>query len=149
MYTIQIYGKVNMTNEFKMYKHQKFYSFYESFKKFINLNSKINKQSVKHIYECFYIFSDMYIRMNFHNKTLIKVDNIENNNNSIESNISICNDIHNEILYVQHFNKDNNKSIKIILYLNKQKIQKTYLNCKKKINIMSKDFTISSILSDD
>ena len=143
-----------MTEDYKMYKHQNFETYHFALKKFISLNSKINKQIIKPLYESLKIFYNMSINMAIHDmsdETLIEIANQKvkyiignfKNNNNIESNISICNDINNEILYIKHFNKSNNKYIKIVFYSNKKKM---YLQ---KSKSKLKDFSISSILSND
>jgi hypothetical protein len=142
-----------MTGDYTMYKHQNFDSYYNALKKFVSLNSKINKRILKSIYESVNIFYKMSSRIeidihDMSNETLInqKVEYIISNvkNNNIESNISVCNDINNEILYITHFNNSNNKYIKIMLYTNKKKV---YLSRQKKEKLI--DFTIESILSND
>jgi len=150
MYTIQVYGKITMMDDCKLYKHQKFDTYSFALKKFISLNLKINKQIMKPIHECFNMFYKMSRIKRHHISDDQKIKYIIGNfkNNNIESNISICNDINNEIVYVKHFNKSNNKLIKIIMYFNKQKNNNKQKSNNKQKNKL-KDFSISSILLDD
>lgn len=121
MYTIQIYGKCGIHNEYKLYKHQNFDTYNKALNKFIKFNCKINKHVSEHIYNASTFIHNIPI-VKFDSNDNIKLKHVIGNfkNDNIETSISICNDNNNEIINIKHFNINNHKYIKIIIYINKK-----------------------------